>query len=347
MSPVNPAYVMQGRSDHPASLFRNALGSLSNAPVTVGNAIPAAGINPYLLSRLAVTGLGSMNVTAGSGAAYVTATAAFQGQYFCLNNGAYNVAIPTSSSTQWRTDYIALVVTDAGDGSATWDIVDVPGTFSSSAPGAFPALPNNAFVIASVAVTPNMTTTNGAGTITDRRQYNSLAGVIPCLASQKPNASCGDGTMWYETDTDQLGVYVNGVAQYVSFAQAVDTWHDLRPGNAGWNGTNTGVYPPQYRISPDGSKVEIFGSMRIPNSGTLVGVPVFANNMPSQYRPASAVRIPLMMISPAAGSYSKTPQAVIHNDGSITFEGVEGQNTQVVFMDGSYPLPVSGLIPTS
>lgn len=347
MSPVNPAFVMQGRSDHPASLFRNAIGSLSNAPVAVGNGIPQSGINPYLLSRLGVTGLGSMNVTVGSGAAYVTATAAFQGQYFCLNNGAYNVVIPTASSTQWRQDYIAIVVTDAGDGSATWDIVDVPGALSSSAPGPLPVQPNNCFPIARIEVTPNMTTTNGAGTIIDGRQYNSLAGVIPCLASQKPAATCGDGTMWYETDTDQLGVYVNGIAQYVSFATPVDTWHDLRPGNAGWNGTNSGVYPPQYRISPDGASVQLFGGVQIKGSGTIVDQPIFANAMPSAYRPASATRIPLAMINPAAGSYSKTPQVVVHNNGDIRFEGIEGQYSQIAFMNGSYPLPSSGLIPTS
>jgi hypothetical protein len=342
--PVNPAYVMQGRADHPAQLFRMALAGVATGPAAVGVTSPKGGVSPFFGGAMQVTGLGSMNVTVNTGLAYVPHSSAWNGAYACYNAATYNVSIPGASASQYRRDYIAIAVTDPGDATASWDIVDVQGTNSSTSPGSLPTLPNNALPLGIVNVTPNMTVTSGAGTITDSRSYAPLPGPYICTSTTRPINTAPSGTIWYETDTGSMGIMVNGAPQYFVIAPSViDTWHDMRPGNSGWGTSVTGEYPPQYKFSPDGLRVELFGAVTIKPSGTISNVAIFANAVPSPYRPAVTVRGSLVLEGVAG--FTGYPQWAMHSDGTLRFEGIDGQYGETAFINGSYPANGSGLVP--
>jgi len=230
MAPIQPAYVMQNETNHPAQLFRMALAGLtpsSNMPA--GATSPGGGVHPAWGNRLAVTGTAGLTVNVNTGLVYLPGTTAWQGCYAGYNTASVAVTIPTISGTQWRRDYIVAKQDDTafGDGDDNWVIIDVPGTNSSSAPGALPALPNNCVPLAIVVCTPGMTVTNGGGTVVDARQYCSLPGPIPTTSANRPSLSCPEGTMWYELDTHSMGIIVSGAYVYLFTtlgASAVNFW---------------------------------------------------------------------------------------------------------------------------
>jgi hypothetical protein len=344
MAASNPPFVAQGRTDHPAVLFRMMLAGIASAPGAAGITSPLGGVNPTLGSGLAVSGLASMNVTVGTGLGYVPSTTAWNGTYAVYQSTTTNVAIAAASSTQWRRDYIVAQVTDPGDNTAAWTPAAVTGAFSSSAPGALPAIPANAIPLAIINVTPNMTVTNGGGTVQDARLFLPLPGIWPTTSSARPPLTAPEGTMWFETDTNQAGIIINGAYVYFSLATSVaDTWHDLRPASAGWSGSVSGEYPPQYRKSPDGTRVEIFGIINLSNPYT--GVNVFANPLPAGYRPNHTVRIPFFTLSNGTSNMVSTGLAQVLTNGNIQFSnlptGLAGTN---IFFNGSFPLDASGLI---
>jgi len=244
--------------------------------VTAGATVSTGGVNPYFGNLLSTTGQASMNVSVGTGLVYIPSSTAWNGMYAGYNTAALTVAIAASSSTQWRQDYIAAVVTDPGDNTANWNIVAVTGTFSSSSPGTLPALPNNAVPLAIVKVVPNMTVTNGGGTVVDARIWQPLAGTFVTTASGKPPTSRPEGTMWVETDTNLMGVLLNNQQQYFMTSTSVpDTWHTATMQN-GWTG------PVQYRLFPALNAVWVQGVIdpASESSTTFMTLPV-------GYRPAS------------------------------------------------------------
>ena len=105
--------------------------------------------------------LAGHGVQVGTGLVYIPNSTAWNGEYAGYNTSTFNVALAASSSTQYRRDYIVAQVTDPGDATANWNVVAVTGTFSSSAPGALPAIPANSIPLAIVNVTPNMTIGDG------------------------------------------------------------------------------------------------------------------------------------------------------------------------------------------
>lgn len=337
MAVTNPAYCMQGRTDHPAQLFRMALAGVGTSPVGAGGTAAGGGVSPYFGGALGVTGSASLSLTVGTGLVYIPSSTAWNGLYAAYATSTTTVTIPAASSTQWRRDYIVAEITDPSDNTAAWNIIDVEGTFSSSAPGALPTLPANCVPLAVVAVTPNMTVTTGA--VTDVRTYVPLGGPTPCTAATAPTGP--DGTMWYETDTDLLGVWQNGAKAYILTGPgATDTWHDYRPANSGFNGTNSGSYPPQYRKAVDGQHVELIGGVGLPASG-MNGTNIFANAMPSSYRPNMHQPIP------AVCSNGETCTFNIQANGMIQLGGFTGSGSGVIaYMSGQYALDSSGLIQT-
>jgi len=321
-----------------------ALAGVASAPGAAGITSPVGGVNPTLGNGLAVSGLASMNVSVGTGLAYVPNTTAWNGEYACYNTAAFNVAIAASSSTQYRRDYIVAQVTDPGDATANWNAVAVTGTFSSSSPGALPSIPANSIPLAIVVVTPNMTVTNAGGTVQDARTLLPLPGPWLTTSSTKPSTSSPEGTLWFESDTNQLGIIINATYQYLSIATtAPDTWHDARPCAAGWSGSISGFYPPQYRKTPDGQHVELYGTVQM--GSPYNGVNIFANPLPAAYRPNHSIVLPLALGSVGTSNLTTTPTIVIHSDGTIIFAnlptGLGGTNA---YLDHTWPLDSSGLI---
>jgi len=344
MAASNPPFVCQGRADHPAVLFRMTLAGIASAPGAAGITSPLGGVNPFLGNGLAVTGLGSMNVQVGTGLAYVPNSTAWNGEYACYNTSTFNVAIAASSSTQWRRDYIVAQVTDPGDATANWNAVPVTGTFSSSSPGPLPAIPANSIPLAIVNVTPNMTVTNAGGTVQDARLLLPLPGIWPTTSSARPSLSAPEGTMWFETDTNQAGIIINGAYVYFLLNTTTpDTWHDLRPASSGWTGSVSGEYPPQYRKTPDGQHVEIYGIVGLGSPYTATNI--FANPLPAGYRPNHQSRCQVVIISNGTSNMVSTAFLNILTTGYLQFSnfptGLGGTN---VFLNCSFPLDSSGLI---
>lgn len=284
MAAIEPPYACQGRTDHPASLFRIAHATSTGAPFAVGGTSPLGGVDPYFGAACAVTGLASMNVQIGTGVANIPSTTAWNGMYVGYNTANFNVSIAAASATQWRTDRVDAVVVDPGDATANWNAVVTTGTFASSSPGATPAAPANSVPLALIRVVPNMTVTNGGGTVIDNRLINGLKGVWPTTSTAKPSLSAPEGTMWFETDTNLLGIIVSGAYQYIPIGLNVaDPWHSLGSFGLGWT-----IARGRYRFTAD-------GELEIDISLTGTGVPgglLWPTTLPSQYRPAVTKRIP-------------------------------------------------------
>jgi hypothetical protein len=283
----NPPYVAQGRTDHPAVLFRMTLAGMLSSPMPAGTTGGnGGGVHPSIGNSLVVTGQGSMNVSIDTGLIYIPSTTAWNGNYACYNSASVSVAVPAASSTQWRRDYIAAVVTDPGDNTANWSIVNVEGAFSSSAPGSLPSLPNNAIALGVVNVVPNMTVTNGAGTISDFRRWLPLSGPWLTTSSVKPSLSAPAGTLWYETDTNKLGVIQNGAYQYFSTNPVIDdTWHTITP-DGGWSGVASGYAAPSYRKTDTGD-LQLTGCMDFGSATTSDHNLNSSNPLPAGYRPVT------------------------------------------------------------
>jgi hypothetical protein len=284
MAPVIPSFILQGRTDNTAQAMRMALAADVIGAMVVGATAPGGGVHPAFGNRLNVTGTSGMTVNVDTGLVYMPASTAWNGIYAGWNIASYSVAVPAASATQYRQDYIAAVQTDTGSSTDVWDIVNVAGTFSASAPGALPTLPNNAVPLAIVAVTPNMTVTNGVGTVQDARVWAPLSSTIPCTSSTRPPLTCPEGTEFFESDTHMMGMIVNGAYQYEynipGGAALIDTWHDFGALSNSWtvNGTNP---LSGYRRAPfDPSIMQIIVNF---HSGVITNGTVIVN-LPSPYR---------------------------------------------------------------
>jgi hypothetical protein len=326
MTAVNPPFVAQGRTDHPAALFRMMLAAASGSPFATGGTSPVGGVDPYLGGACAVTGLASMNVQIGTGVVFIPNSTAWNGMYAAYNSANFNLSIAASSSTQWRTDRVDAVVTDPGDNTANWNAVVTTGTFSSSSPGATPAAPANSIPLALIRVVPNMTVTNGGGTVVDSRIFNGLKGVFPTTSALKPSTSCPNGTMWYESDTQLLGVLVNGTRKYIAFTSqltANDAWHAFNPLSNSWAVGSGGF--AQYRYSNDGRSVKI--SAFNLTAGTVTDGTVVSNLFPAGYRPTSNHNFPVGCAN-VAGSGS--PRFTLDTSGNLKCFSI-GAGTNVSF----------------
>lgn len=274
MAAVNPPWACQGRTDHPAVLVRNAIAVSLHGRGSVNNTTAAGGVHADYGNRLAVTGLASMNVQVDTGTCVMPSSTSWAGVYYGYNSAAFNRSIAAASSTQWRTDRVDAVVTDPGDNTANWDAIVTTGAFSSSSPGATPAAPANSIPLALIRVVPNMTVTNGGGTVLDNRQFLPLGGPIITTSANKPTSTLyQDGTMWYETDTDQLGILQNGVQKYILIGDPPDTLHTSTSLINGWSGT------VQYTKNQDGM-VDAWVSLNSPIGTDNTGF----WNIPSGYQ---------------------------------------------------------------
>lgn len=325
--PTNPPYVAQGRTDHPAVLFRMALAGVAGGPVAVGATSPGGGVNPVLGSRLTPSGLSSMAVQIGTGLCYIPNSTAWNGMYACYNTAATNVNINASSSTQWRRDYIIAQVVDPGDNTAAWSLTNVTGTFSSTSPGNLPALPSNCIPLAIVNVVPNMSVTSGAGTVTDARPFQPLPGPIPTTSSNKPPLTVPEGTMWFETDTNLLGIVVNGAYSYIPTGAQVDVWHTIAPFN-GWTASSQ---TPRYRLTNDG-ELELNGAV---NGGSATAAQFFT--LPAGWRPLNTQTYGC---GATAGVIAgQGPFIQINNNGQVIAEGVNpGTSAMTVNISGRIPM---------
>lgn len=336
MAAVNPPWACQGRTDHPAALFRMALAGPTGSPFAAGGTSEVGGVDPYLGNAMAITGLASMNVQVGTGLVYIPSSTAWGGTYAGYNTATFNVALAASSSTQWRRDLICAVVTDPGDNTANWNVTATTGTFSSSAPGALPAQPANSVLLAIINVVPNMTVTNGGGTVQDARVFNGLKGIVRTTSGARPSLSCPEGTMWMESDTHQIGIIINGAYQYIvasARSTSDDTWHAFNPLSNSWS-VPGGAFA-QYRYTDDGRSVQISAKQISP--GTKTDGTIVSTNFPAGYRPISNHEFPVAC-DQLGGLSTGMARMTLDTGGNLKIFGINGTTATEVSFDATVPL---------
>jgi hypothetical protein len=341
MAPVQPAGWLQNRTDHPASIFRLQMAALLTGAMTASATSPGGGVHPSFGNHLNVSGTGGLNVSVDTGAVFMPGSTAWQGAYFGYNTASYTVAIATPSGSQWRSDYICARQQDTvfGDATDNWDIVDVVGTNSSSAPGALPTLPNNAVPLAIIRVTPGMTVTSGAGTVVDARVYAPLAGTIYTTSAARPSLSCRNGTMWYENDTNLLGVIVNGAYQYIptnaSTTPAAGPWTQFNPLSNSWAVASpyTAAWVRQLNYPPNCVQITAKMTPGTVTDGTLVGT------LPSGFRPNTTQIIPVAtdILKIPSGSNNEASHFFINSSGQVTCNGI-GLTATYVGVNAIFPM---------
>jgi hypothetical protein len=310
--PINPSYCLQNRGDHTAQTFRDMLMGLVAGPAAQGVLAPLGGVHPTLGNRMVVTGNAAMTVNIDVGLVYMPASNSWGGAYAGYNSSLYTISVPAANASQWRSDYICAVQNDSATGASYagvttgvdgWDIVDVEGTFSGSSPGALPAIPNNAVPLAIIRVVPNMTVTNGGGTVVDARLYVPMPGPWPTTSSNRPSLSSPEGTMWWENDTNQLGIIVSGSYWNVPIFPIVavnnDVWHTPSLGSGWATGASGGpARGAEYRVTND-NMLEIEGAIHSTSAtpaATIFTLP--AGWIPSQSFNAVAVSNQFNVITP-------------------------------------------------
>jgi hypothetical protein len=309
-----------------------ALAGCSGGPFAQGLTAPSGGVHPSFGNQLAAVGTASMTVNVDTGLVYMGGSTAWQGTYAGVNTGLYGVTVPAANSSQWRSDYICAQQLDTAYAGATdtWDIVDVPGTFSGSAPGSLPALPASSVPIAIVRVVPNMTATNGGGTVVDARRYTALPGPLYTTSTNKPALTCPEGTMWFETDSNKLGIIISGA--YVYLYAPADPWHTMSLTNS-WTNRGAGFPTAKYRLitSPPNS-VQIVGAI---SAGTLNVA--FASALPAAYIPATLQSLVADVRAFTTTTLNTIPALDISTAGVPTLGGLPA-GTTVVHFNGIYSL---------
>jgi hypothetical protein len=263
-----------------------------------------------------------MNVQIGTGLVYIPNTTAWNGMYAGYNTANFNVSIAAASGTQWRTDRVDAVCTDPGDNTANWNAVVTTGTFSSSSPGATPAAPANSTPLALIRVVPNMTVTNGGGTVVDNRLIAGLKGVWPTTSAARPSLSCPNGTMWYESDTQSLGVIVAGAYRYINVAAPAvqDPWHNFNPLVTGWSVPANGY--AKYRKTFD-NEVQIEGAIATTAGTSGTFTTITQSPLPAGYRPVNDHLFPVTTDQIATSpTTNQSPKGKLMTTGHIQLQAI-------------------------
>lgn len=120
-----------------------------------------------------------------------------------------------------------------------------------------------------------------------------------------------------------------------------ESWHDMRPLSNLFVGTNAGLYPPQYRKSPDGF-VDIAGWIKTPPTTGNYNSVVFAT-LPAAYRPTANSGHGWLVSGSADGAAS--PKVTIDINGNLFLNFLPASLVQTqIGIYGRYPLDNTGLI---
>lgn len=195
MTAVNPAWVIQA-SSHPADVFRRMTRFVAQG---------AQGVRTYVGGDLLVSANGtpnmSVNVAAGEALVNGTQNTTSQGAYHCLNDATVNLTIAASDPTNPRIDIVVAQVQDAAysGGTNAWSLAVVTGTPAPSPSP--PATPNNAIVLAQVAVAANATSIT-SGNITDTRpRFGTLFKARASLGSAQNAGAASTTKVLLDTKT--------------------------------------------------------------------------------------------------------------------------------------------------
>lgn len=220
MSEINPAGFLQNAgATHTAQIMRGAFNVLASGAASASSLRARGGVNPALGLFFAVIQNGSpnMSVNVGSGHALVPGSQAnTQGVYSCMNDATVNKTIAASDPSLPRIDIVVLKVEDSvfSGGTDAWSIAVVTGTPAGSP--AVPTAPNNALILAQVAVGAGVTTIVNAN-ITDVRYFLvGSGGILPVRSKAERDAlfDLYDGYAVWRQDIDMLNIYTGSTWQF-------------------------------------------------------------------------------------------------------------------------------------
>lgn len=281
MAVQSPPYALQNSSQHSAALFRQA------ASANVLNIGVLGGL------ELAVTAQSTPNMTVqvAGGRAWIAGTqvSAVTGQvfstqacYFALNDAPVTVTIAAADPTNPRIDVVYIGVQDSFySGSNNASIIGVV-TGTPGATPAVPALPNNAYALAQVAVAAN-TTAITSGNITDKRAGSiSAPQLYTCTSSTRPSG-VWPGFEIYETDTGNVSLWtgaawvpLSGTAGGTAISPA-SGWGNLGGGYAQLQGFRMGNLAVVYGV--------------VTNTNLYSAGPFTVATLPTALRPAKTVMV--------------------------------------------------------
>lgn len=187
----------------------------------------------------------------------------------------------------------------------------------------------------------------GSGLATSA-MYHSGIGVSGCYSNAFPGNAL-NGLNWAEASvlgnvfnfnsasSDLLSLSWLPTTPPASANITPDFWHDMRPCASGFNGTNSGQVPPQYRMDAEGT-VTIYGSVGIPLTGYAT-TPVFASDLPAAYCPTHEILAPVTIDQNGSTNLVTTPAAQIFANGSIQFVHFPAglPSGTLVYFEVSYP----------
>ena len=219
MTVQTPPYVLQGGS-HPAATFRQIQQGQMGSPFGsfaggIGSTAAGGGHGIVSATDLAVSqnGTPNMSVNVAGGLAFIRGTeSASQGVYGGYNDAAVNLAVSASDPTNPRIDLVVLKVRDSFYSGAAADLSLAVVTGTPAASPAAPAVPNNALVLAQVAIAATSTTVLNAAITDKRTRAAALGAAIVCTSTTRPTgASLYQGLGIFETDTNKFWFYTGAV----------------------------------------------------------------------------------------------------------------------------------------
>lgn len=120
-----------------------------------------------------------------------------------------------------------------------------------------------------------------------------------------------------------------------------ESWHDMRPLQNSFLGTNAGFMPPQYRKTADGT-IQFAGFIRTPPTAGNYNNVTFAQILPA-YRPTAGHRVQWVVTDVADGP--ATPKIVVKEDGTLVLANMAASIAQTTIgIWGSYELENTGMI---
>jgi hypothetical protein len=118
-----------------------------------------------------------------------------------------------------------------------------------------------------------------------------------------------------------------------------DTWHDMRPLQNSFVGTNAGEWPPQYRLDVYSGLVDVQGCIQLPSSGSYGGITFYTFPSGSPYIPPQQVSWPVVQLggTPATQTNAGFPRAYLSSTGQLQVNGISPSiNSSLVRITGRY-----------
>lgn len=283
MALINPPAWMQAGT-YPARSDRLAITSLlsypgflvdESTPMRIRQGIKPSYTNYQLKVRAAATPNMTVIVSAGFGFVDQHDTGGV-GTYVCANDADVTLTIGVAGGAgQYRKDAVVLSAYDAEylGGVSECRLEVIQGAYAASAGTAVrPALPNNAQLLAEVAVAPSQTSVTTAN-ITDFRQFAVAAGGIIPVPDNPAPTRLAPGQMLYITDLDLFRVgtlagTVRQVREVLRPSSSDQVSLPASPVTAAVTDFTSGQWPPVTVTVPPSGMVRITVGAALVNTNT-------------------------------------------------------------------------------